>query len=131
MQTNGTQIPVLSGRSLVHRDLDKRQLACLAADVLDGRAIFQPTTKQLGNAFGVSTTYIVVATQLSPEKRKAIIAERDSTRFGELLNPPERHHALPKPNGSAANNSDELIATVRKYGVARVFDACCVLEAAE
>jgi hypothetical protein len=132
---NGTNSAViLSGQSLVHRDLDKRQLACVAADVRDGLAIIQPTTRQLSTILGVSVTYVQVAEKLSPEKRAAIIARRDSTSFSELLNPPERHHALPKPNGggSAANNANaHLLAVVRKYGVGPVLDACCAIEAAE
>ncbi len=128
MQTNGTKIPVLTGRSLVHRQFDKRQRACVVADALDGLLIIQPTAKQLASMLSVSVAYVAIATQLAPEKRQAIIAGRDGTRFANLLNPSEPRLALPKP---AANGELELLNTVRKFGVARTLDACCAVEAAE
>jgi hypothetical protein len=40
---NGASIKRYMGISIIHRKLDKRQRACLAADLADGLADYQPT----------------------------------------------------------------------------------------
>jgi hypothetical protein len=47
VNTSGNSPRVISGRSLVHRHLNARQRAAIAADILAGRAIFQPSNRQL------------------------------------------------------------------------------------
>jgi hypothetical protein len=91
---NGAAIPsitkTITGASLAHRRLDKRQRAILAADVFDGLVRFTPTQAQLAQAFGVSVPYIELARRLSPEKRAAILDGQDPVSFAALLNPPQR-----------------------------------------
>jgi hypothetical protein len=80
----------IGGASLAHRQLDKRQRAVLAADVLDGVAAFTPTQAQIALICGVSVSYIVAARKLSPGKRAAILRGWDPTSFTDLLNPPRQ-----------------------------------------
>jgi hypothetical protein len=119
METNGTKVGSLSGRGVVHRHLDKRQLACIGANVADGLTNLELSIAQLTAALKVSRGYIDLARTLSPEKRQAIIEGRDQTSFVGLLKAPQQL-ALPSTNG----RSDDLVAVVRKYGAERVFDAC-------
>jgi hypothetical protein len=126
MGTNGKTI--LSGRGLVHRDLDKRQLACVAANVVDGLTSIDWSIAQLAIALKVSRQYVDLARKLSPERRQAIIDGRDQMSFVNLLQAAERPLALPKPT---ANGETDLFDTVRKYGIARTLDACCAIEAAQ
>jgi hypothetical protein len=81
---------VITGASIVHRQLDKRQRAILAADVLDGMVRLDPSQKQLAQIFGVSVVYVAIARKLSPGKRVAILRKWDPTPFTELMNPPPR-----------------------------------------
>jgi hypothetical protein len=85
------------GKSLAHRKLDKRQRACLAANLADGLAEFRPTIIQAAMLLGVSAAYVAQARQLTPAKRTAILDGRDSTSFGTLLSPPKPRLALPAP----------------------------------
>jgi hypothetical protein len=94
---------IVRGASVVHQNLDKRQRACLAADVLAALAVFQPSARQLSTWLGVSLVYIRVAARLSPEKRKAILEKGDLTPFCALLNPPTPQVALPAPKAGLAN----------------------------
>ena len=128
MKTNGSKIPVLSGRGLVHRAYDKRQLACVAANVAEGLAAIDWSIAQLAAALKVGRPYIDLARTLSPERRQLIIEGRDQTSFVTLLQAPKRQLALPWPT---VNGESELFSTVRKYGVARTLDACCAIEAAQ
>jgi hypothetical protein len=86
----------ISGRSLVHRQLDARQRACLAAGVLDGTSQFDPSVKQLADIFGVSIPYIMTARKLSLGKRIAILRGWDPTSFAELRRQPQLR--LPGPH---------------------------------
>jgi hypothetical protein len=130
MQINGTK--VLSGRGLLHRRWDKRQLGCIAANAADGLIDIDWAITQLSAALKVSRGYIDLARTLSPEKRQAIIDGRDQTSFAALLKAPP---ALPAPrqvNGNGKCDSDaEIVAIVRKYGSGRVLDACVAVEAAQ
>jgi hypothetical protein len=137
---NGATARSVQGRSLVHQRLDKRQLAAIAADILAGSAVFQPSARMLSTLLGVSVVYIGIAAQLSPEKRKAIIAGRNSTSFHALLNPPEPQLALPAPkaiddstNGhvSASIADAELITIARTVGAERMLAAAVAAEAAQ
>jgi hypothetical protein len=133
METNGSKIPVLSGRGLVHRRLDKRQLACVVANVADGLVEIEWSIAQLMLALKVGRQYIDLARSLSPEKRAAIIDGRDHTSFVTLLKAdPQPTLPLSKQstNGHGEINDAEIVAFVRKYGPARGLDACCVVEAA-
>jgi hypothetical protein len=82
-----TPIGTITGHSLVHRDLNKRQLAVLAANVVDGIVLFIPTQKQLADIFGVSVKYVEVARGLTPLRRAAILKGLDETSFAELSPP--------------------------------------------
>lgn len=130
MGNNGTKI-VLSGRGLAHHNYNKRQVACLAANVHVELRAFKPSLNWLSRLFGVSQPYISAALRLSPEQRTAIINGPDSTSFVSLLKAPEPRLALPKPKATENDDPDELIAVVRKYGTGRVLDACVAIEAAE
>jgi hypothetical protein len=118
---------VLSGRGLAHRHLNKRQRACLAADVVDGLVTIQLTARQVSQLFGVSVGYIALAQQFTPEKRAAIMSGRDSTSFVALLNPPAPRLALPAPSLKVVNwdkaNDDALLANVRAAGINRTWTA--------
>jgi hypothetical protein len=69
---------VINGRGIAHRHADKRRRAILAADLADGHAVIQLSTRQLAHLLGVSETYIRLAQRFSPEKRRAILAGRNS-----------------------------------------------------
>jgi hypothetical protein len=88
---------VISGRGIAHRQLDKRQRACLGADVADGVAVLQLSIRQLARLLGVCEQYIRAAQQLSPHKRGAILSGQDTTSFAVLLTPSEPTLALPAP----------------------------------
>jgi hypothetical protein len=122
--------PVVTGASLVHRHLDKRQKAVLAANVVDGLARFVPTNRQIADIFGVSVAYIDVARRLSPSKRNAILGGRDSTSFVSLLNG-RRQPVLLVPR-SVSNGREQvdpvLIDMIRAVGVERILDAAVVVE---
>jgi hypothetical protein len=133
METNGTKVGSLSGRGVLHRHLDKRQLACIGANVADGVTKIELSVAQLAAALRVNRVYIDLARTFSPEKRAAIIAGRDATSFVTLLKTakavlPEPQLVLPLKH-SSNGNGDEVIAFVRKYGTACVIDACIAVDA--
>jgi hypothetical protein len=55
---------IIRGASLAHQDLAARRLACLAAEILEGKAIYEHTRKELAELFGVSGNYIDAARKL-------------------------------------------------------------------
>ena len=70
---NRSARPVVRGASIAHRrKLTKSQRAVLAADILDGRRIYQPTRVDLATLIGVSAPMIVEAQKLSPAARAMI-----------------------------------------------------------
>ena len=81
----GPATSVIYGTSIAHIALDKRQLAVIAANVLDGLAWYVPTQQQLAMCLPVCTSYIEVAKGLSWAKRAAILEGRDPTSFADLL----------------------------------------------
>jgi hypothetical protein len=115
----GATIPdarvVITGASLVHRQLDKRQLAVLAADILDGQLRFVPTQRQLAALLNVGVRYIQIAGTLSPGKRAAIFRGRDHTGFAKLL-PTQQPPLSPLPTfipvRELTNISDEELVTM-------------------
>jgi hypothetical protein len=125
METNGTNARVLSGRALVHRKLDKRQLACVAANVAEGQTRIDWSVAQLVAVLKVSRAYIDLARSFSPEKRKMIVDGVDCTSFAALLKAPELQQlAIPAPkrrilaNGKSIDDVT-LLAVVRNAGVER------------
>jgi hypothetical protein len=101
----------------------------MAADILDGSLVLKPSRRQLANLLNVSAAYIAVAAQLSPEKRKAIIAGRDdTTSFARLLNPSAKQLALPAPT---IVDDATLVSIVRVGGVDRTLNAAALVEAAQ
>jgi hypothetical protein len=90
------------GRSVAHRKLDKRQRACLAANLADGLATLQPTIVQAAMLLGVSPAYVAQAQCLTPERRAAILSGSDATSFHALLDAPKRL-ALPAPVSNTPN----------------------------
>jgi hypothetical protein len=76
MYLNGNRAarPVVArGVSLAHQTkLSKSQRAVLAADILDGRRVYQPTRVELATLVGVSAPMIVKAQSLSPAARAMI-----------------------------------------------------------
>ena len=120
--------PRKSGHGLARHQYDKRQLACLAANVRVELAAFKPSVNWLSRLFGVCQPYIAAALKLSPERRQAIIEGRDKSSFVALLKAPERRLALPVPT---AVDDSRIIEFVRTVGVTRVLDAAVMIEAAQ
>jgi hypothetical protein len=81
----GPAARVIYGVSLAHQELDKRQLAVVAADIEDGLAWYVPTQLQLSVCLGVCVPYIELAKTLSPAKPSAILAGHDPISFADLL----------------------------------------------
>jgi|SRR5215470_16943640 len=108
---------VIVGRALAHRHLNKRQRACLAADILDGWTRIVPTQRQVADMCGVSLSYVRYALALPPDVRvPANVRPR---------------HVLTKKVVNLSVTDSELVAAIRKIGVDRVLTAACVAEAAE
>jgi hypothetical protein len=116
---------VITGASIVHRQLDKRQRAILAADVLDGMVTFTPSAKQLADIFDVSTPYIAAARKLSPGKRAAILRDWDPTSFADLVHSQQRQ--LRVPNCASITNS-YLETVIRAVGVDRTLEVAIGVE---
>jgi hypothetical protein len=129
MGTNGSTIAALSGCGLIHRHFDKRQLACIGADVKEGLITIKWSVAQLATVLNVNRVYIDLARTFSAEKRAAIISGRDMTSFVALLKAPEPQLTLPLTNGKS--DDAEIVAVVQKYGTTRVLDACVAAEIAQ
>jgi hypothetical protein len=128
---NGAARPRIErGHSLAHRQLNKHQLAALAADVEDGLAIYQPTRQQLAHLFKVNAEYIRRAGKLTPDQRKALLGNRDRYHLA-ISHPPKLPLALPAPTVANGVGDAELQNLVRKVGVGRVLDAAIAVEAAQ
>jgi hypothetical protein len=112
------------GRSLAHRQLDKRERAILAADVIDGLARIVPTQAQVAAMFGVSVPYVQIARDLSPGKRAAILHGRDPTSFAKLARP-SRQLTLPVVTEIPNSVLENLI---RSAGIERVLDVAAAVE---
>ena len=132
-----TNACVLSGRALVHRKLDKRQLACIAANAAEGQTRIDWSVAQLTAALKVSRVYIDLARSFSPEKRQAIIDGLDGTSFAALLKTPELQQlAIPTSrrrvvvNGKSIDDAT-LLAVVRNAGIERTLQAAMAVEAAQ
>jgi hypothetical protein len=69
----GTILPpikkTVSGHSLAHRHLTKRERAILAANLFDGLVRLTPTQRQVADLCGVSLTYVRYALALPPDVR--------------------------------------------------------------
>ena len=137
MEANVTNARVLSGRGLVHRKLDKRQLACVAANAAEGQTRIDLSVAQLVAALNVSRSYIDLARSFSPEKRQAIIDGLDGTSFAALLKTPELQQlAIPASkrrvvvNGKSIDDAT-LLAIVRNAGIERTLQAAMAVEAAQ
>jgi hypothetical protein len=77
--------PEVSGRSLAHTTkLDKRQLACIAAQDLLGEVPCIPTLRQ--HAAHFCPAYLAIALAIPRELRAAIAAGENDTPFAELAN---------------------------------------------
>jgi hypothetical protein len=121
---------VITGQSLAHRQLDKRQRACLAADVLDGMVRFTPTMAQIASILNVSPTYVLAASKLTPGKRNAILRGGDPVSFTDLVRPTRQLQLrLPTPNCASITNS-YLKTVIRAAGVERTLEAACAVESA-
>jgi hypothetical protein len=137
MEANMTNARVLSGRGLVHRKLDKRQLACVAANAAEGQTRIDWSVAQLVAALKVSRVYIDLARSFSPEKRQAIIDGLDGTSFAALLKAPELQQlAIPASkrrvvvNGRSIDDAT-LLAVVRNAGIERTLQAAMAVEAVQ
>jgi hypothetical protein len=122
---NGSAVTILPptttlvGRGLAHRHLDARQRACLAADVLDGTAMFTPSAKQIADILNVSAPYVRAARKLPSNKRAAILRGWDSASFAGLVNPARQLQLkLPTPNCASITNL-QLEHVIRAVGVER------------
>jgi len=142
MQETMTNARVLSGRGLVHRKLDARQRACVAANGAQGETKIDWTVTQLVAALKVSRAYVDLARTLPVERRQAIIDGRDDTSFAAMLKAPEPQLeqlelAFPAPkhsgngNGKSIIDDATLIAVVRNCGIERTLQAAMAVEAAE
>jgi hypothetical protein len=113
------------GAGLANCQLDKRQRACLAADVLDGMATVALSQKQLADIFDVSVPYIAIARRLSLGKRVAILKGWDPTSFADLVHPQQRQ--LLVPNCASITNL-QLEHVIRAVGVDRALEAAVAVE---
>jgi hypothetical protein len=120
----------ITGRSLVHRQLDARRRAVLAASVLVGEVVFTPSAKQLADLFGVSIPYIKIAQKLSSGKRAAILRGWDSTPFTGLVNPPKQL-SLAGPVIPDLKVIPDIVLEnlIRSAGIERVLEAAVQVEA--
>ena len=116
---------VITGASIVHRQLDKRQRAILAADVLDGMVTFSPSQTQLANLLGVSAPYIIAARRLSAGKRAAILRGWDPTSFTDLVRPQQRQLLV---SNCASITNLQLEHVIRAVGVDRALEAAVAVE---
>jgi hypothetical protein len=114
---------VLTGASLAHRRLDKRQRAVLAADIFDGQR-YLPSKKELVHLFGVSLPYIEIALRLTPDLRRAILNGRSTVSFVDLARSP-RQLKLPM---CASITNQQLEHVIRIAGVERALAAACAVE---
>jgi hypothetical protein len=113
------------GAGLGNRRIDKRQRACLVADVLDGTMTFVPSVQQLADIFNVSIPYVNVARKLSPGKRAAILRDWDPTSFADLVHSQQRQ--LRVPNCASITNL-QLEHVIRAVGVDRALEAAIAAE---
>jgi hypothetical protein len=113
------------GAGLANRQLDKRQRACLAADVLDGMVTFSPSQTQLANLLGVSAPYIIAARRLSAGKRAAILRGWDPTSFTDLVRPQQRQLLV---SNCASITNLQLEHVIRAVGVDRALEAAVQVE---
>jgi hypothetical protein len=111
-----TPTKVIDGRALAHRHLNKRQRACLAANLYDGLTRIVPTQRQVADMCGVSLSYVRLALALPPGMRVPA-----NVRL---------RHVSTKAVNHAITDS-ELVAAIRKIGIDRVLAAACTAEAAE
>jgi hypothetical protein len=123
------------GAGLANCHLDKRQRACLAADVIDGLVTFIPSQKQLADLLGVSVPYINVARRLSAGKRTAILRGWDPVSFTGLMNPPPRQLSLVGPvipdmrmTDTTKITNSYLEAVIRAVGVDRTLEVAIGVE---
>jgi hypothetical protein len=121
---------VLKGR-LNLRHLDKRQRAVLAADLVDGRLMLQPSIQQAAALLEVNSTYVGLALRLSDGIRAAILSG-DPIAFTALLDLPAKQLVRSKPvNGNGSGMSDaRLVAIAKTVGVNRMLTAAAAAEAA-
>jgi hypothetical protein len=122
---------VITGASLAHRQLDKRQRAVLVVGVREGTVRFTPTMAQLALLFNVSTTYVLAASKLSPGERSAIMQGYEVTRFADLLRPPRQLSlAMPVIPTVKVISDTELQDLVRCVGTERLINAAVAVERA-
>lgn len=113
---------VIRGRALVHRRLNARRRAAIAAQLFEGEVVIDLSMRQLAQLIGVSAAYIHAARQLSPAKREAIANGTDSTPFTTLL-PSSKPLALPKPVSDT-----QLVDIIKGVGIDRVLSVACTVE---
>jgi hypothetical protein len=107
----------VSGYSLAHRHLTKRERAILAANLFDGQVRLTPTQRQVADMCGVSLTYVRYALALPPD-----------VRVPANVRPP-RHVPAKVINSDIADS--ELVKAIRTIGIERVLEAAVAAEAAE
>jgi hypothetical protein len=122
---------IITGASLVHRRLNKRQRAVIGANILDGSVWFQPSQKQLAALLDVSSTYLNIARSLTSEERTAILNGFDSASFSAA--PVSKRQLLPLPgfktiNGNGADADHALIQLAREVGPERMLAAAVAAE---
>jgi hypothetical protein len=120
---------VITGASLSHRQLDARQRACQAANIIDGLVMFIPTRRQVADALNVSPAYIAIAQKLSPSQRIAILRGWDPVSFTELMNRPRQLSLAGPviPDMKVITDAD-LENMVRNAGIERVLEAAVQVE---
>jgi hypothetical protein len=117
---------VIRGRSLAHKRLDKRQGACLAADVIEGLTVITPTQAQVATMCGVSLAYVRIALGIPPGKRAAILRGWDSTPFAALITKTGTTKVI-----NTKITDTALVKAIRAIGTERVLNAAVVAETAE
>jgi hypothetical protein len=129
-RSGASLIPVLTGNQVAHSKLTKIQRAVLAAEVLDGRRLYEPTLRQrallhlrqqpsqrqLAMLFGIGVEYIRTAQTLTPETRAAILA-------GEYVNfyalQKAQKSRLPHVKRAVMPSDSELARIARHAGAER------------
>jgi hypothetical protein len=96
---------IVNGRGLIHRHLDRHQLALLAADWVDGTARIQPSLGQACRLLGVPIALVREHLKVRHVRRLKATAELGQKSNGHDL------------------DDDELLAVIERAGVERTWDA--------
>jgi hypothetical protein len=123
-QLNGNgaipRAPLISARSLVHRQLSKAERALVGAAILEGGVQVQDLPLRIvSQVVGCSVAYLAAAQRLAPAQREAVMRGRRP-----LILP-----RVPAPHCASVTNS-YLETVIRAAGVERTLAAAVAVESA-